>query len=227
MADVKMTGRIRPLLRGIDQGSFGDDEQISLNEQGEQIIAMGSSQYGEIVKMGRAFKAGTTTAVAAVVAIPTTAVGFAIYNNEADGDGRAYIIDRVWAQNAVSTAVACQAQIIVLVGQVREAAPTQAMPANSLIALNGMAGQDTKVRAILTATALPGTTGLQGYWLPVGANGVKSGVAGTPGYGMFAEINGRIICPPGRYFAMHVLANVVGETFQMGIEWHEKLITAV
>src|SRR6185312_9432965 len=173
------------------------------------LVANGASAYGEITKMGRAFKAGTTTAVAAVVAIPTTAVGFAIYNNEPDGDGRSYIIDRVWAQNAVSTAVASQAQILVLVGQVRENAPTNAMPANALVSLSGMGGQDSKVRAILTATALPGTTGLAGYWMPVGQNGVKPGVAGTPGYGMEAWVNGHIIVPPGRYFAIHVLANVV------------------
>lgn len=220
---IDVIGRVRQMLQAISQLAPGDEESLALSEQGELLVANATAQYSEIVRPGRAFKAGTTTAVAAVVAIPTTAVGFAIYNNEPDG-GRSYIIDRVWAQNVVSTAVASQAQIMVLVGQVRETAPTNAMPANALVNLNGNGGVDTRVRAILTATALPATTGLQGYWLPVGANGVKPGVAATPGYGMFAEVNGRIIVPPGRYFAIHVIANVVGETFQMGVEWHEKMI---
>jgi hypothetical protein len=224
MSDVKSFARIRELLRSIEQRAGGDDEQLGLDEQGNLLIIPGGAAYDEITRAGRAFKAGTTTAVAAVVAIPTTAVGFAIYNNEPDG-GRNYFIDRVWGQNVASTAVACQAQLLALVGQVREAAPTDAMPANSLISLSGLAGKDTKVRAILTATALPATTGLQGYWLPVGQNGTKPGVAGTPGYGMEALLQGRIVVPPGRYFAVHVLANVVGETFQLGIEWHEKLTT--
>src|SRR5207245_1972082 len=117
-------------------------------------------------------------------------------------------------------------QLLALVGQVREAAPTDATPANALLKLNGNGGGsfDTKARMILTATALPAGTGLQGYWIPVGQPGIKTGVAATPGYGMEAMINGRMIGPPGRYFAVHVLSSVVGETFQIGVEWHEKLL---
>lgn len=219
--EVKLFARVRKLLEAIDQSAPGGEDTLVANEQNELLVANAASQYAEIVRIGRAFKAGTTAAVAAVVAIPTTAHGFAIYNNEAD-DAKCYVIDRVWAQNVVSTAVVAQAQLLALVGQVREAAPTDAMPANSLITLNGMGGKDTKVRAILTATALPATTGLQGYWLPVGQAATKPSAIGTPGYGMVAEINGRMVVPPGRYCAVHVIANVVGETFQLGIEWHEK-----
>lgn len=223
MQEMKVLARIRKALEAIVPSSKDTDQQATLNEQLALLVALDSTQYDEIVRVGRAFKAGTTTAVAAVVAIPTTAVGFAIYNGEPDG-GRSYIIDRMWAQNSVSTAVVCQAQLLALIGQVREAIPTDAMPANSRISLSGLSGVDTKVRAILTATALPATTGLQGYWLPVGQAGTKPSAVATPGYGMIAEINGRLICPPGRYCAVHVLANVVGETFQMGIEWHEKQV---
>lgn len=219
--EIKILARVRKLLESLDQSAPGGEDTLIMNEQNELLVALATSQYAEIVRIGRAFKAGTTTAVAAVVAIPTTAVGFAIYNNEPD-DAKCYIIDRVWAQNVVSTAVVAQAQLLALIGQVREAAPTDAMPANSLIALNGMGGKDTRVRAILTATALPATTGLQGFWLPVGQAATKPSAVATPGYGMVAEINGRIVVPPGRYFAVHVIANVVGETFQLGIEWHEK-----
>lgn len=220
---ITAQGRVRKLLEAIDIEAEGAERELLLNQQGELLTASGATPYEEIVRVGRSFKAGSTSAVAAVVAIPTTAVGFAIYNNEPD-DGRSYIIDRVWAQNVVSTAVASQAQIIVLVGQEREAAPADAMPTNALVQLSGMGRKDTRVRAILAGTALPATTGLAGYWIPVGANGVKPGVAATPGYGMSAEINGRIIVPPGRYFAIHVLANVVGETFIHGIEFHERRI---
>lgn len=221
---------LRGLVRDIATAAIAEigpkvESDIHINGQNELLIAPGASQYEEITRNGYSFKAGTTTAVAAIVAIPSTAVAFAIYNNE-ESLGRNYVIDRVWAQNAASTAVASQAQIIVLVGQVRETAPTNAMPANALVSLSGTEKRDTKVRAILTATALPATTGLAGYWMPVGANGVKAGVAATPGYGMSAEINGRIIVPPGRYFAIHVLANVVGETFQVGVDWHERLSTS-
>jgi hypothetical protein len=34
-----------------------------------------------------------------------------------------------------------------------------------------------------------------------------------------------MILAPGRYFAVHVLANVVGETFLVYIGWHEAALT--
>lgn len=221
--DVKIIGRIRKSLEAIDFGAPGDDEQITLTSQLEQLVALGASPYGEITRIGRAFKTGTAAAVAAVVAIPTTACMYAIYNNEPDG-GRSYVIDWVAAQNVVSTAVAGQAQILLNLGQVREASPTDATPAGALVKMNGLGGgtSDTRMRSILTATALPATTGVAAAWFPWGLSAVKPGVAGTPGYGIWAPVDGRIIVPPGRYLAMHVLANVVGETFVVALGWHER-----
>ncbi len=219
--DVKITGRIRKLLDGLDAGAVGDDEAVVLDQQRNLFVALGAAPYTDIARIGRAFYVNTTTAVAAVVAIPTTAAGFAIYNNEPDG-GRSFIVDWVAAQNVVSTAVASQAQILVNLGQVREAIPADA--GLVIKKANGLGGgsNDTRARTTLTATALPAATGLQTNWVPVGGNGVKPGVAGTPGYGMFQTLDGRFIVPPGRYFAIHVLANVVGETFQMFVGWHER-----
>src|SRR3954468_15916914 len=108
---------------------------------------MGASPYGEIPRLGRAYRVGPTAAVAAVVAVPSTACMYAIYNNEPDG-GRSFIIDWVSAQNVVSTAVAAQAQLLLLVGQVRETAPADATPAGQLVKLNGLGGgtSDTRMR---------------------------------------------------------------------------------
>lgn len=220
--EVKVLSRLRKLLEGVDAGSPGDDEQLTLNGQLELLVAPGSAQYTEITRIGRAFVINDTTAVAAVVAIPTTAIGFCIYNGEPDG-GRSYVIDWVAAQNVVSTAVVAQAQIIANLGQFREA-----VPANSAMVpkkLNGVGpGYDTKAISVLT-TALPATTGLAANWFPLGMSAQKPGAATTPGYGCYANVDGRIIVPPGRYFAVHVLANVVGETFVHWIAWHERQLT--
>lgn len=221
--EVKALGRIRKLLESIDAASPGDDEQLALTRQLEQLVAFGAAPWREVVRPGRAFWTGTTTAVAAVTAIPTTAVLFALYNNAEDG-GRSLVIDWVGAVNAVSvTATANQAQLIGNVGQVRETAPTDA--ALSIKKLNGMGAgtPDTKVRSILTATALPATTGVAANWFPLGASATKASSAAntTPGYGMWAAVDGRIIVPPGRYFAIHVMANTTGETFNGFIGWHE------
>ena len=221
--EVKALYRIRKLLEGLTQEAGGsNDVQAALTEQLELLIAPGATPYQEINRLGASFWTGGVAAVAAVVAIPTTACMFAIYNNEADGD-RSLVIDFVAAQNVVSTAVASQAQLLVNIGQVRETAPTSA--AMTIKAMNGMGSTDTRVRTILTATALPATTGLAANWLPWGPSAAKVGAAATPGYGLWVPGDGRIIVPPGRYFAMHVLANVVGETFMPFIGWHEKQIT--
>lgn len=219
---VKIVGRIRKLLEGIDLGAPSDDEQLTLNEQLEQLVALGASPYGEIVKIGRAFETKTAAALAAVVAVPTTANMLSIWNGEPD-NGRSLVIDRVWALNIVSTAVASQATLIGCLGQTRVASiANQALAIN---ALNGNGGKDTKV--INSIAALDAVTGVAANWrvLPGQTGGLKTGAAGTPGYFCNSQVDGRIIVPPGRLFAAHVLANVVGETFLCGIEWHERKLT--
>jgi hypothetical protein len=219
--DVKVIGRIRKLLEGIDAGAVGDDEQLAVTPQLELLTAAGASPYGEIVRLGRAFVTGTTTAVAGVVAIPTTAVTLALYNNAADG-GRSIVVDWVAASGVAKTAAAGQAQILANVGQVRETAPTDA--ALTIKKLNGMGTgtNDSVVRTIVGGTALPSTTGIAANWFPLGPAVGFPGAAATPGHGLWAQVDGRIVVPPGRYFAMHVLADVVGSTFQGFIAWHER-----
>lgn len=221
---VQALGRVRKLLEAIDAEPVGEvNEQIALTQQLEQLVAFGAAPFREIIRVGRAFQTHTAAAIGAVVAIPTTAHMVALYNGEPDG-GRSYVIDWLAASNVVSTAVASQAQLLALVGQVREAIPTDA--ALAITKLNGLGpGTDTQARTLLNATALPATTGLAANWFPVGPSVGKPGVAATPGYGLWAPVDGRIIVPPGRYLAVHVLANVVGETFLAYIGWHEVQLT--
>lgn len=219
---VNIMGRIRQVLQSIDAGAVGDVEQIALNEQLEQLVAIGSSPYGEIVKAGRAYETHTSAALAAVVAVPTVVNMLSIYNGEPDG-GRSYVIDRVWGQNVVSTAVASQCVLIGCLGQSRVAAIATASLA--INPLNGLGGRDTRV--VNSITNLDAVTGVVANWrvLPGQTGGLKTGAAATPGYFANSQVDGRIIVPPGRLFAMHVLANVVGETFIGGIEWHERQMT--
>ena len=217
--DLRLFGRIRQLLQSVDQRLAGDEEEFGLSQQGELLVALSTSPYGETVRAGRAFEVHTTAALAAVVAVPTTAIMLGIYNNEPD-DGRVYIIDRAWALMAAGTAAAGQAALIGCLGQTRVASPTSASLA--INSLNGMGGKDTRV--INATAALDAVTGVAANWrvLPGQTGGQKVGAAATPGVYINADINGRIILPPGREFAVHVLADVVGSTFTAGIEWHEK-----
>lgn len=223
---VQVLGRVRQILDSIQAEPLGEaSEQIALTQQLEQVVAAGAAPFREVVKPGRAFLAGSQAAIAAVVAVPTTGHMFAIYNNEADG-GRTYVIDAVGALNIVSTAVSASAVMLANIGQVREATPTDAMPAGALRKANGFGtGADTRVRAILNATALPAATGVAANWFVATPVFAKAGAAATPGYGIWQPIDGRYLVPPGRYFAVHVMANVVGETFLASIAWHELQLT--
>jgi hypothetical protein len=219
---MNILGRIRKVLEAIDAEAAGNsDSELVLTPQLELLVAAGATPYGNITSPGRAFYTGTTTAVAAVVALPTTAVMMALFNNAPDG-GRCLVVDWVAASGVAKTAAAGQAQLLVLNGQLRETAPT-----NSALIIkksNGLGGgtPDSQTRTIIGGTALPATTGIAADWVPLGPAVGFTGAAATPGHGLWAAVDGRFIVAPGRYFAMHVLADVVGSTFQGMIGWHER-----
>lgn len=227
-SETKAFGRVRRVATDDPSTTSREMEQVGLTQQLEQLIAPSENGYEDIVRSGRAFSIGTTAAVASVIAKPTTACMFAIHNDEPEG-GRSYIIDYVSALNIVSTAlVSSQSILIGNVGQIRVAAPTD----SGLIPLkrNGLGSvsnavvrrQDTKVLSHLAATALNASMGIAHCWIPISAPANQWGATNTPGYGIWAPINGRIIIPPGRMFAVHVLSNVTTQTFIVRIGWHER-----
>lgn len=225
--EVSIFARVRKFLEGIDVSSADTMQQVTLNDQLELLASLATSPYEETVRAGRAFEVHTVAAVAAVVALPTTAAMLSIYNGEPDG-GRSYVIDRVWGLRIVSTtAIASQAALIGCLGQSRVASlgTLSGLPLN---ALNGNGGKDSRLQSFLTAVALDAVTGVTGNWrvLPGQTGGLKisTGAATVGGDFVNAEVNGRIIVPPGRAFGVHVFAPLVAETFLCGIEAHEKTI---
>ena len=200
----------------------GDEEvQNALSGQAELLCAQASTIYQENVRNGREFYVMNAigTPVAAVTAIPTTAVILALYNNEPDG-GRSYVIDYVWTFCVAVTAVTqFHAGMIGCLGQVRETAQANAAPV--IKTGNGSGKLDTRARTIIGGTTLPATTGLVANWMPLG-DSFNSSVVTLPGFSQIANIDGRIIVPPGRYFATHMLSSVTTHTWIMGIGWTEK-----
>jgi hypothetical protein len=221
--DVNILGHVRKLLEGIDSEPSGTEAQVGLTGQLDLLVAQGAAPYREIVRTGRAFFVNTTTAVASVVALPTTAVTLAIYNNDVDG-GRTGIIDWVAAINIVAGAATGQSEIIANLGQTRAAAPADA--ALAIKKANGLgSGQnDTKMRTIIGGTALDAATGLAANWFPLGSAVGKPGAVAVGG-SIFIPVDGRFLVPPGRYFAVHTFSDIVTDTFQMFIGWHEAQLT--
>lgn len=220
MANESMIfGKVRGIVTDLLFPAAREDEQVQLSGQGEQEFALAAAPYQEDVRQGRSFAVNTTTAVASVTALPTTAVGIALYNNEPDG-GRSYVITRVAAQYTANTAVAqVHVGIIGCLGLVREAIPTTS--AAIIKQLNGMGKLDTRARTIVGGTTLPATTGIAANWFPLGSS-ISTAVITLPGMNQTIDVDGRIIVPPGRYFAIHTLGSVVTTSAQLHIHWTEK-----
>ena len=219
--EAKILGVIRGLVQDVLYPINREEQQAELSGQGEEEFAFAADGYQEEVRNGRSFWVNNTTAVACVVAIPTTAVNIALYNNEPDG-GRSYIIHRVYAQSLAGPAALVHAGIIGILGQVREAIPTNS--AMTIKQANSGGKNDTRARTIVAASTLPAGTGLAANWRPL-CTSVSSAVVSLGGLGMVANTRGCFIVPPGRYFGVHVLGSAVGATFMMGIAWTEKLLT--
>lgn len=222
---AKLVAYTRKALEMVEGGPRGvEGMPLHVNQHGDLYCAQGAARYEDIVAAGHAFEinSGMTTAldIAAVIAVPTTAVIAAIYNGEADG-GKSLVIDQAWALMTTAGAAVKQASLLGCLGTVRETAPTDATPTGALRALNGMGGKDTKARWIVSGTALPATTGIAANWTTL-ATGVNTAIASLPGSAIMADIDGRIIVPPGRYFGLHVLCADVTAEWNVGLRWHER-----
>lgn len=204
-------------VTGIDEVNLHADELQNLLQAG------GESRYTEIVRRGGAYTCRNTTAVASVIAIPTTAISFALYNPEADG-GKSLIIDAVFAIGPANAGAALeQVSLIYNLGQQRPSA----IPANSAmipLSLNGKSTTSPVAWTTIGGTALDALTGVAINWMPIG-NSVVTAVHTLPGGAVWVEVDGRLIVPPGRYFALHTLAASVGLTMNVGCMWHEKVLT--
>ena len=216
--EAMILGKIRGTNQDELLASNADEEQVRLSGQGEQLYAMGASVYQENTRLGRTFWTNNTTPVAAVIAMPTTAVNLAIYNNEPDG-GRSYVIQRVSAVAGAAGAVLYQAYIIGCLGQTREA--IAAMAAMTLKQANGGGKNDSRARVIIGGTAITGVAATNWFCL---SNSQVTLTASVIGWQIDAPINGRFIVSPGRYFAVHVLGSAVGLTATMNIYWTEKML---
>ena len=197
-----------------------EDEEAHLSGQAEQLIAQGAAPYQEIVRQGRAFYA-VSGQVASIVALPTTAHTFALYNNENDG-GRSLIIDQVGMLITASASIIGHAGIIACLGLVREGIPaaTGAVPRQC----NGMGNSDTKVKVVIPGDgALPAGTGIAANWFPIG-DSINAAVTSLPGFQKVVYVDGRIIVPPGRYFGVHCLSAKTDIQATMFIFWHEKML---
>jgi hypothetical protein len=211
--EVDCLFRVRATQPSLEQLPQGTDQQAAINPRGDILIAQSLPTRTEETRLRRTFKVIATTAVAPVVALPTTTAPMSLWNGEQD-TGRLYVITKIGAICVVSAGAATGLQMAHLINVGKVAAPTSAGLVN-----RGTAGQVYNGSGIV---ALAVTVVDEG-WFPVGQGPI--GAASQIGMGVEANIDGGIIVPPGYRYSICVIANTVTTiTVRMYIEWFECLL---
>lgn len=212
-------------VRGSQQPNYaeGADEQPQLSARGEQLVVQGLPSLTALVQTGNSYWAGTTTAAAPVVAIPTTAALIGLWNGEPD-NGKSYIIDSVWVVQVVVTAAI---QNVGLLGNISQAQIPTAI-ANTIVPRPLRAGLAYRGAArIAVGITLGALDGVAANWVPLGSTGAGQNTLQV-GTMVDVPINGGIIIPPKGQFSLTALAGAAtASSIQLGFRWHEAVLPLV
>jgi len=191
--------------------------QPQSNEVSEQLVAQGLPSGTEMVRKGRAWGTMTVTAAAGIVVRPSTLAALELWNGYPTTNvGMSLIIDRLFFFNLVSTAV------VEGFSGWAQVTTTKAAPSTASLAVRGNSGKQGYGGSVINAI---GTTVLDNGWFPWG-NAYNKAAGGVVPFGAIsAEINGRLIVPPGSSLCLHVVSSLAGETFTMGAMWYEELLS--
>lgn len=179
------------------------------NSFGEQFFAQGLPQYTEMTRLGGGWSSMSTTAFAAVVSRPTTNAGVEIFNAYPAG-GPCLVVDRIFAEWRLATAVASNAVMYAQVGP-------QTAPTAGAFTVRGNSGKAYGGSVTTSVNQTVVDTG----WFVWGGPMSAALAAATPNGGIDSRVEGRLIVQPGHALCLHVVASVVGDTFVQGASWYE------
>ena len=206
-------------IRAVSRLDTSVKVDVKATQAGDMFSAQGGAMYEDITRGPHAFHVQATTAVAAVIALPSVATALMVWNSAPDG-GRSMVIDAIGATCETGSGVVSQMGMIWVLGQTRVATV-----ANDLIARrnNGLGATTDTVAIIAEGGNLDGVTGVAIGWVPWGRS-TTSAVISLTGTQFFHKVNGKIIISPGRAFGLHVMSSDVDSDFICGMMWHEETI---
>jgi hypothetical protein len=163
----------------------------------------------------RTYGARTLTAVAPVAAIPTTAAHFSLWNGEPAG-GKIYRITAIGFTTTTTAAATMIMQQLAHCGQATR-------PVISGTAASGPIPTDGQVGASKAAVASAVTiVDSDGIWLPVGMAVNSAALTATIGLGVWTNVRGLYLVPPGAIFSLATLGSTTGGAVQSSICWEEE-----
>lgn len=203
--------------------NFGEGVQAPpmLTSAGEQLVAQGLPALASIVAAGDSWMA-RTTALAPVIAIPSTAALFALYNGEAQ---KSLIIDSAFLTVVVVTA-AVQGHGLLMNVSTAKSATAPAGTALTPLPMRANQAFSGAEQAMHTATLTAAAGGAATNWVPIGRGTVPSN---TLQIGSCIDVPlGNIIIPPGGIFALTALAGAAtAASVHVGCRWHKRILPSV
>jgi hypothetical protein len=199
---------------GVRNGSIVAQATAAGNQLGEQLVAHGLPPYTEMTRKGNGWATMSTSAVAGLVVRPSTVAAFELWNGYQTG-GPSLIIDRLFFFNLVST------NVIEGFSGWAQVTTSKAAPSTASLAIRGNTGKAYGGAAINAV----GTTVIDSGWFPW-TQAYNKGAGGVVPFGaVVANVEGRLIVPPGSSLCLHVVSSLVGQTFTQGASWYEETLT--
>lgn len=193
------------------------------NAQNQGIYAQGNPPYTEVTRSGVGWNIQTATAFTPVAAVPTVTTALELFNNTQGPGAITMVIDSLFGFQLLSTAAA---QTYGLWAQVTT---QKAAPANTALSVFSHSGRPTyATTAAGRIISAINTTVVANGWRPWGPVQAWGTAAATPGNSLVAEVNGRILVPPGTSLCVTVAGSIAtASSFQVGVSWYELLLLNV
>ena len=165
----------------------------------------------------RSFGAITSTDIAPVAAIPTTAAHFCVWNGEST-NGKTYLL------TSVSISTTTSAAAVIILQPWIQVAPYAGVPviagtaANGPKALDGL-GNNSKA-LVASAVTIVNT----GFWHPIGSALISAAMVATIAQGVWTDVSrlGYYI-PPGGLLSLAGLCSAAGSAkCQLAVTWTEQ-----
>ena len=201
--------------------SSSSSQNIEGNTQGAMLTALSLPINAEVARLGNTYVAGTTTPVAPVATLPTTAAQFLLFNGESQtsGTGKSYVIHRCGFTTIVSAAAACQLQLL---GHLSNGAVSAIPSVTAALGPKSLSGRASQSNASVGSA---GTIVNSGAWHTIGPAAQGYAATATVALGGDYDVNGLYVVPPGGIFSLAVFCSAAGSaTCTHYVTWSEVLL---
>ena len=197
----------------------GSEIATCFNNRGDLLTSQALPPLAEITRMGYVWSMRTATASAfnAVAALPTTLAAAILYNGEPAG-GKSYILINAFATTIVAAAASTQYSLLAQVTPSPlgvSTAPTHSATTTLLTSRSGKASYTGMAKRAVNVT-----TFFTDGWDVIGVS--STAAAANIGMGVYTDLFGSFIIPPGASFGLNLIASTVNAAgCIVGCTWAE------